>query len=57
MIWRVNDCVELLLGLCWGKFWWFGLGNLSAIVIYFYSLSFVEMSGVLILIEGNELSA
>ena len=34
-----------------------GLGNLSTIVIYFYSLSFVEMSGVLILIEGNELSA
>ena len=30
---------------------------LSAILIYFHSLTFVEMSGVLILIEGNDLSA
>ena len=57
MIWRINDCVALFLGLCWGKFWWFGPGYLSAIIIYFHSLTFVEMSGVLILIEGNELSA
>ena len=38
-------------------FWWFVPGCLSARVTFFLSLTFVKMSGVLILIKGNDFSA
>ena len=38
-------------------FWWFGPGYLSARVTFFLSWTFVEMSGVLILIKCNDFSA
>ena len=40
-------------------FWWLGPGYLSARVtgFFFLSLTFVEMSGVLILIKCNDFSA